>query len=448
MSGADVTMLLNTQYGNLSALFAGPQTLWQNRGYDRTNIFAIDNTYFATTVGNEANFGQQCRFKFRKRGAKVHRSWLRVVMTQGQIDNANFRAAFHDDLAAALLENCRLSYASKVLQEYNGDALKAYKRLMEHDINREHYYAMAWGNLPPGGAGFEAIREGNVAVVAPAVPVVDGFVVYIPLDWLYFTRCEDYALVPEALSTELDLEVNYRPLARVVYARTAAGAVAAVNPFTIQPTINRTEFFQQLIHVPVPEKNASLMTYDSDQGNLFKILDFEPQVNTVIATGAGTYNIGLDNLRLDSQFLMFFMRDVNADVDWAQDRMLTDPTPTILPGGGAVNSLQQINSFRFIANGRVIVDTVTDIENRAIHRDMYLKGTQVAEPVYFIPFSWLIQDSKNVSSFQNLANLGNLVLEITVGANPYAGNTRFVDVYSVSHNIVQWKRGDVVKALR
>ena len=70
---------------------------------------------------------------------------------------------------------------------------------------------------------------------------------------------------------------------------------------------------------------------------------------------------------------------------------------------------------------------------------------QIAEPIYFIPFSWLLKDAKNVTSFQNMANLGNVELELTMPVRTVAS---IVDVYSVTHNIIQWKRGDVVKALR
>lgn len=447
MSGADVTMLLNTQYGNLSALFASKQTLWSNRGYDTTNIFATDNTYFATGVGNEANFGQQQRFRIRKRGGRVHKAWLRVYITPGQINPAAFDAAYVDDLAAAIIENARISYASKVLQEYNGEALKAYKRLMSHDIDREAYYAQAFGNLPPGGA-FEAIRQANVAVAAPAIPVPESFILYVPLDWFYFTRCEDYACVPEALSSEIDLEIRYRPLQNVVYARTVPGGVTpVVNPFAIQPTIVRSELFQQLIHVPVPEKNSNLRTYELEQGNLFKILDFEEQLNNVLPATAGVENIRLDNMRLDSQFIMFFVRDIAKDTPWAIDAMQSDTAATALTGGLAVNGLQPITSFRLVANGRVIVDTCTDIENRAVWRNIYFPGSQIAEPIYFIPFGWLLRDHKNIASFQNLANLGNIMLELTLPVSPN-GRQRVCDAYSVAHNIVQWKRGDVVKALR
>lgn len=436
MSGADVTVLLNTQYGNLSALFASKQSLWGNRGFDTTNIFAVDNTYSSTPVGNEANWGQEVRFRLRKRGGKIHRTWVKVSVTAGVVAAAN-RAAFVDDLGANAIENCRLSYASKTLQEYPGEAVKHYRRLMHHDINREAYNAMAFGGLPPGAGGGEAQRE---------LLASTAFDFYIPLDWLYFCRFEDYCLTPEALASELDLSIVFRPLRQMVYSRViATGAVPVGSPFTTAPTISSSVLYQQLIHLPVPEKNRHLQTFETDQGNLYKILDFETQLNNDVAAAAGIYKIKLDNFRLDSQFIFWVIRDNSIESDYTVDRNQADSTATILPGGGSVASMTPMTSFRLLANGRVIVDTVTDIENRAIHRDIYFPGMQIAEPIYFIPFSWLLKDAKNVTSFQNMANLGNVELELTMPARTLPS---IVDVYSVTHNIIQWKRGDVVKALR
>ncbi len=264
---------------------------------------------------------------------------------------------------------------------------------MNHDIFREHYNAMAFAGLPPGPGGSEATREANTT---------SAFQLFVPLTWLFFTRSEDYAFTPEALSSELDLLVLYRGLNQLVYARTGGGAVPGASPFTTSPTISATEFFQQLVYVPNPEKNAHLATFETEQGNIFKILDVEEQRNTVIEAAANTYRVKIDNSRLDAAFIMFSVRDILMNTDWAIDRGQSDSTATILPGAGSVAALQPITSFQLTANGRVVVDTCTDIENRAVWRDMYLSGTQIGEPIYFIPFSWLLKDPKNVTSFQNM----------------------------------------------
>jgi len=257
-------------------------------------------------------------------------------------------------------------FFSKTIQEYNGEFLKAYCRLYYHDVYREAYNAMAFAGLPPGAGGGEAQREANASA---------AFILYVPLDWLWFTRFEDYALTPEAVSSELDVRIQYRALEELVYARViATGAVVAADPFTTRPAITRAELCQQLIFEPHVQKGIHLSSFESRQGQLYKILDVEEQVNLAVAAAAGTYTFRLDNFRLDSAFLMFYLRANAINTDWAIDRMQSDPTATILPGGGSVAALQQITSFRLLANGSVIVDVTTDIENRAVWRKMYWPG--------------------------------------------------------------------------
>lgn len=436
MSGADVSILLNSQYGNLSALLASPQTLWGQRGYDTTNIFAVDNTFRTTPAGNEVTFGQQVRFRLRKRGGRIHKAWLRLTISAGVLNAAN-RAAFVDDLGAAIIQEAKLQYASKDIHTFQGEMVKMYNRLMNHDINREAYNAMAFAGLPPGAGGAEAQREALATT---------AFQLFVPLDWLFFTRFEDYALTPEALAAELELVIDYRALEQLVYARIiATGLVVAGDPFTTRPAITASELFTQLIYNPEPERNAHLMSFDTEQGQLFKILDTEVQLNQVIAAAADTYRIRLDNFRLDSHFIMFMIRGAAMSTNWNVDRMQSDTTATILPGGGSVASLQQLTSFRLLANGRVIVDTCTDIENRAVWRNIYFPGCQIAEPIYFIPFAWLLKDAKNVTSFQNMANLGNVELEIVMPVRTAASQ---VDVFNICHNVIQQNRGDIIRSLR
>ncbi len=392
---ADITMLLNTQFGNLSALFASDQTLWSNRGYDVTNIFAVDNTFFSTPVGNEATFGGQVRFRIRKAGGKVHKTWLKLTIDAGVLagDRA---AAYVDDLAAAIVQSAVVSYASKTLHAYDGQAVKPYRRLMENDIFREAYNAMAFAGLPPGSAG-ESVRIAQVTAQT---------LLYVPLDWLWFTRFEDYSLVPEALSSELDLFINYQSLGLCTYARivsTGAG-VAGVSPFTTAPNISSSRLFTQLIYVPTPEKNLNLMSYENDQGNLFKILDFEPQLLNSFSGAAQLVTITLNNFRLDCQFLFFFMRDSKCQTAFAADPMQSDTTPTLLSGAGSVNCLQPITDFQMTANGKLLINTVTELENRMLWREWYFKGINISEPIYVVPFSWLLRDAKNITSFQNMVS--------------------------------------------
>lgn len=436
MSGADPTLLLNANHGNLANLLVSQDSIWENRGYDTSNIFAQDNTFYSLPVNTQATFGGEDRFRLRKRGGRIAQTWIKLYVSAGVVAAAN-RAAFSDDFGASVVNTCRVEYASKVLHDFRGEPVKAYNRLVQHDIAREAYFAMAFAGLPPGTGGSEAQRELNAS---------SAFIAFVPLSWFWFTRGEDYAFTPESLASEVDLIVGYQQLARMVYARViATGLAPTSSPFTTAPAITRAELYTQLIHAPGPEKTLHLSKFEGGQGQIYKILDIEEQRQLPVSNTAQTISLKLDNFRLDSQFVIFFMRDINVNTDWTLDNMQSDITATILSGGGSVNGLLPITSFRLIANGKPIVDTCTDIENRSVWRNMYFPGSQIAEPIYFIPFAQALRDARNIAGFQNLSNLGNIELELTV---PASTNARIVDAYNFCHNVVQSKKGDIIKALR
>jgi len=110
MSGTDPTILLNANHGNLSKVLASEVSLFSNKGYDASQIFAVDNTARNLPIGTQATFGNEERFRFRKRGGRVHHTWLRLTISAGVVAAAN-RAAWVDDLAANLMENVRVEYA-------------------------------------------------------------------------------------------------------------------------------------------------------------------------------------------------------------------------------------------------------------------------------------------------------------------------------------------------
>jgi len=294
-----------------------------------------------------------------------------------------------------MLANVRAEYASKEIQAYPGELVKAYKRLLEHDITREHYNATNFAGLPPGGpAGAEITRRDNVT---------QGCVVLPELEWFYWTRFEDYAMTPEALTSELEIAIDWAPLERIIYARNANGTIPPGEIFTTRPRITEALLYTQLIHVPGPEQDKHLRRFESEQGVLFKLLDLELQVRQSFPNAAGTYTFKLDNLRLESQFLLFFIRKGAIDVPWALDRMQTSDTPTIVtPVATTVSALEPIVSFRLIANGKVLIDPCTDVENRAVWRKTYFPGSQFVEPIYFIPFGEMLRDARNTVNFQNM----------------------------------------------
>lgn len=425
----DVTAMINANKGNLAPILTTDQSMWEYAGYEAFNIFAVDNSALVSPIGGESNFGQTIRFQIRKRGGRPYNTWLRVDIAAGVL-SAGSSAAYMDDLGAGLLEDVTVDYASKVVQSYSGEALKFYQRLMDHDITKEHYFALQQAGLP-GNAG-TAIRAANVT---------NGVRLYICLDWLWWTRESQQILTPEAMSSNLEVTIKFRALENVVLGRVTGPAIG--NPFTTAPVITQTRLAHQLIFTPKVEATRHLARYENRRGLLFKILDFERQLRQNVAAAAGIYPIKLDNLRLDSSFIMFVVRDSQIDTPWAIDRASSDTTN--LTTYGVSNGLQQVIRFRLLANGSVISDWCTDVENRALWRKFYFPGSQINGAVYFIPFGQNLREFKNVFGFQNMANLGSKELEIEL-----AGRTRpsLVDIYDVAHNAIQQAQGDITRALR
>ena len=437
MSSTDPTILLNANNGNLASILSEDSSIFQFQGYATTDIFAVDNNAKTKPINQPANFGGQDTFRINKRGGRVHKMWLEIQITAATLAAAT-RAAYVNDLGAAIIESIAAVYASKTIHEWKGEACKAHARLMYHDVSREAYNAMSFAGLPPGIGGGEAQREALVTA---------AFTLFVPLDWFWFTQHEDYALTPEALASELEIVVNYRRLEQLVYARDTGTGLTQAIPFAVAPTISQARLCTQLIFEPHIQKARNLAGFEEQDGRLFKIADWEEQLRQPILASADpstVYSVKLNNIRLDSQMLMFYLRSQAVDTPYAVDRMESDPTPTILTGGGSVAAMTPIISFRLLANGSTLVDTTTDLENRAIWRKHYWPGSQIGEPIYFIPFSWILRDLRNVTGFQNMANLGNVELEITVAAHPAS----YLEVRSVSHNAITQKKGDIVKILR
>jgi len=410
-------------------------SIWENKGFDATQIFAVNLQNKQFPIGNQANFGGTDRFKLMKQGGRVWNGHLEVDISAGVVNVLN-EGAYVNDLGNNLIESIRVDYASKTIHEYSGEELKFYQSLMYHPITRENNFALTLGGLPPGGAGFEAQRQANIALAIKLL---------IPLDWLWFTRSEDYAATPEALSAELDIIVKYRPLNQLVYGRVILGG-ATVNPFTTEPAITRCQLCTQIVHPPKAEKAKHLATFESRQGQIYKILDWERQPRNVINAAAGQYPIKLDNLRGDCKFLMFVIRDIGIETAFERDRTESDSTATILSGGGSVASLLPFTSFNLRSNNSLIVDETTELEARVLWRKLYLPGASRNDLVYFIPLSsMMMREHKNVVGFQNLSNLGNLVLNLTM---PVHGVQRLVDIWACVHNVVQQKKGDITKVNR
>jgi hypothetical protein len=452
MSSGDPTLQMNSKHGNMTQHYRSEESIYHVRGWKRTNIAVVDNSFYTKPIGREADFGQTDRYRFRRRGGRVGKTWLKVTISPSVLavvagPVGPVRAAYADDLGALILANARAEYASKEIQAYPGELVKAYKRLLEHDITKEHYNATNFAHIPPGvDANVEQIREANLR---------DGCVILPELEWFYWTRFEDYAMTPEALTSELEIAIDWSPLERIIYARNADGSIPVGDIFAPggRPRITEALLYTQLIHVPGPEQDRHLRRFESEQGILFKLLDLELQLRQSFSNNAGTYAFKLDNLRLESQFLLFYIRKGAIDQPWALDRHQTSTADTILTAAGATSTaaLEPIISFRLIANGKVLIDPCTDTENRAVWRKIYFPGSQVSEPIYFVPFGEMLRDARNTVNFQNMANLGTVELEITVAQSVVhlgAPQNRLFDLYNVCHNVVQQKKGDIIRVLR
>lgn len=432
----DPTILTSANYSAISRMLSGPNSIWNNSGFEVTNIFAVDNTYKQTNPGTPVQWGGEERFRFRKQGGRIHNAWLKVQISAGTTTPLLTEGCWVDDLAANLPEQIRVQNGPNIVAQYRGEHLKQYMRLYMNDIARETYFATALAGLPPGLAGAENSRRVGTALT-----------VYIPLDWLWFTRSEDYAFNPEALAGELELIIKWRNLSELAYGRVILGG-AVTNPWSVAPTITSVELCTQLVHPPKIEKSQHLATFEGKDGHLMKVLDFEEQLKVEVGTAADTYRIQLLNFRADCQFLMFCVRDSRIDTPYALDRTMSDSTGTILSGGGSVAAKLPITSFQMKSNGQLIVDTCTDVDNRGIWRKMYWPGSQARDFDYFVPFGWNLRDHRNVCNFQNMANLGNTELILTLPAAPAGATKRYVDIVSVFHNIVQQKKGDMLRIVR
>ena len=503
---ADPTARINSNKGGIAPLITTEVSVFDPVPYEAVNIFAIDDSPTSDAIGQPAGFDGIARFPLRKRGGRVGHTYLEVDITVNATPNiANVTAAWVDDLGAALIEEVKVKYSSKDVQTYRGNALKNYQRLMDHDITKEHYNGNQFAGL--NGPSGEALRS-NTSIAPGNAGAYTGLLVAgqviklrVAMDWIWWTKEYDQALATEALASEIIVEIKYRRLEELIYARSLADPYGIVDPFAVpaviaRPTITRQTLNFELVFTPKVEASKHLAMYENRRGLLFKILDFEEQLNHVesrptitAAPVTKTLRIPLNNFRLDSSFLFFSVRDGRILTPWAVDRTSSDDTSSRVASGllsavanvavavpifnvAGIRTTQQsgaqlpISRFRLTANGSVVTDWCSEFENRGMWRKKYFPGSQISGAVYFIPFGVKLREHRNVFGYQNMANLGNLVLEIEIvspgtaaltndrfGTTGTAGATTIltsynVDVFNVCHNVVQMAQGDIIKALR
>lgn len=469
---ADPTARINANKGGIAPLITTEVSIFEPTPYEAYNIFAVDDSAQTDVIGQPGNFGELVRFPLRKRGGRIGHTYVDLNITVPTTpDVAVVTAAWVDDLGANLIEEVTVKYSSKVVQSYRGEALKFYQRLMDHDITKEHYN----GNQNAGLAGVtgEKLRSNTSLANSYAGFLTAGtFELRVCLDWIWWTKEDEQALATEALASEIIVEIKFRRLEDLVYAR-LLGTQTITDPFAgiSRPTISSTTLVHELIFTPKPEASKHLARYENRRGLMFKILDFEEQLNNFCPRpAAGATNLAkiqLNNFRLDSQFCFFVCRDARINTPWALDRGSSDnswsnvmnglvaaDTSVIAANNRQSGALNPPSRFRVTANGSVLIDWVEEFENRGVWRKKYFPGSQISGAVYFIPFAKKLREHKHCAGYQNMSNLGNVVLEIEFATpaadrNPDATAAGYiVDVYNVCHNVVQIAQGDIVKALR
>lgn len=451
---SDPTALINANKGGIQPLITTGASIYEYQGYTAHNIFVVDNTAAVEQMGNVSSFGEVARFRLRKRGGQMSQTWLKLVIQNVTPDViVNQSSAWVDDLGANIIEQLDVMYSTKTIQSYKGEGLKFYQRLMDHDITKEHYNGLQLAGLP--GAAGEAIRQAYLlGTPTPGVTSVDAngqFIIWVCLDWLWFTKDMRTLLTPEAVSSEIELVIKLRPLNQLVYARSPAGA--PVDPWAVggvRPRIIEESIVTQLIFTPKVEASKHLARFETTKGLLYKILDFEEQLGEIVSNnGAHVEKVKLTNFRLDSQFLFFCVRDTDINIPYAIDRATSDTTVTAFTGGGPVNGvLQDVLRFRLTANGSELVGWQSEAENRFLMRKLYFPGSQAAGAIYFVPFAQKLREFMNCFGYQNFSNLGTVTLEIDMPAKLAATGGRQVDVWNVVHNCVQMAQGDIIRIQR
>lgn len=468
MSQVDYTAQLSTKYSQLAPLLIGPASLFTPKFWNKSNIHVTDETSIYTPIRDGTQFNGTVRFTQPKRATLTTEYLLEIVLSASvQIaggpdlgSGAIGTGAYVNNLGDQLLQRVVHRYGSSVLHEYDGEYQQLWQRITTNEVDEEGRNALTLGALP--------LSVGGIPEFQRRTSLVDGVTVHVPLNRLWFSQHLDEAWMPEAFATEGEIEIQLQRLERVVY-----NALTATTPFVTPPTIESIRLRAREITLTVPEKMNRLSFYETDRGNLTHFLDVERQASVVLAAGTGgagniERRVRLDNIRLDMQQIIFVVRrgvssppvanEAAIDSDWSCDALqppvydFADPSApvaiTSALGARRIDAMyDDLVSFRLEVNGKRIADDQNELVERAWVRKLYHLNSQARSPVYQISFSMQPENTKVVTGFQNAANLGNLELVLTLPDTPVA-DRRIVDVWVHSHNVMQQRRGDVVKSLK
>jgi len=467
---------LQTNFGQLSALLIGPNSLFQPQSWSVSALHALDETSTFSPVRPNPQWGETIRFTQIKRATLNLGYLLKIVISGSTLSGATLadrKAAYVNNLGDQIVRQVTHRYGSTILHQYDGEYAQLYRRLTTNEVNDEGRSALTLGGLPlTVGAGIPEYQRRQA--------LIDGVTVYVPLDRLWFAQNPDEAWMPEAYATEGEIEIQLARLQDVVYnavARGGAGGTIA-SPFSVAPTITSVELVAREATLTIPEKNGRLRNYETDGGLLTHFLDVERQQNVQI-TGTGgsglrNFTVELSNIRLDMQEIFFIVRrglgagvptnQASLETDWGGDKLqapvydftglATGTAPTRV--GSVLDNVtpiyidtlvDDIDSYWLEVGGKQLYQPMNELVSRAWMRKMYHPDSQVKDPIYFVSFAFSPEETKVVTGLQNASNLNKLTLVIRMPDFP-ANQPRVVDVWAHSHNIIQSKMGNVVKTLR
>ncbi len=369
-----------------------------------------------------------------------------------------------------LFDQHQLIYGNVQLQTFPGRWHSWNRRLCCNDVNIEATNAMVLGGLPPGGDP----ETGSERVLVDAY--YRGVTFQSPMEELYFVQGRDQNWMPEALALEGQLIHQLADIGQLIVSRAYNNTLNNVTPVVTDIALRYQE-----ITLSAAEKEQRLALYKSPEGLVSLFADLEPQIDNPTIRGVGAagganlvWNIQLNNFRMDMKEVVFAVHRVEAvsgvgagiagqqgfvnlggvgsfagsymESDNVQGSILFSPAEN-LALLQSFSTLVPIVSYQLFANGKQIFSTdITDFVNRTNMRKWYHRDSQIADPIYSIPFAQFPEDYKNATGHLSAAILGQLTLRITI-ANPGATIVFACEVQSHSYNIIQARAGGITKAL-
>ena len=371
--------------------------------------------------------------------------------------------AYVKNVGDLIVDSHQMIYGNVQLQSHEGRFIALNRRLCCNDVNIEATNAMVLGALPPGGDP----DTGTEKVLVDAF--YRGVTLQVPLEELFFVQTRDRHWMPEAYALEGQLIQNLADFGQLVVTRSYSSANVSV------PAISDIALRYQEVTLSAAEKEMRLSLYKSPEGHTMLFSDLEPQIDnaTIRGTGVGgnlTWQIPLDNLRMDMKELIFCIHRVEGDQavaggqgfvnlggvgSYAGSYMESDSSVGSILFSPAENaallrsfsSLVPIVDMQLFANGKQIFSQpISEFVARTNVRKFYHRDSQIADPIYSVSFAQFPEDHKNATGHLSAAVLGKLVLRLTI-ANASVNTVYACELWSHSYNVMQSRAGGITKAL-